>query len=433
MRDSTRELRRWTRLKPEILRPCTVALVSPMAMAANLADLSPGGIGLTLPPQATGLEPGLEIRVRIHFVGQELVERTGVVRSWNGAGHLGIEWPSEPSPWNGLERRERSRIPLGVHSLGIRLPLPHAHRIWTRCAIINLDADLGFQVETVGGPSYLLPGHLARLHLDLAYSSDQTWECQVLWCRPGEGQSIRMGLRLLERDPHLQDALGGWLELHGVLPPLVLQSMGLRDTPPAGQFRSRKVEERGEFQAVGQFLQAPAGISEGIRIGLWDGGKLVGGAELVVDPEEQRTIIRAFRILPAWMVPDAFLGLWEQMVRHFLATGTGCLELGNLHDQSLLLHLGGFRYRGPCASIPRDTILWGQGLGAIRWMHLYGDVSGFARIGARFPGMRLWTGSWVRRVIWMVLRDWREPAVRSRLHREIELWSRDRGEDSSVR
>jgi hypothetical protein len=150
-------------------------------------------------------------------------------------------------------------VNLPQDSLFARMPLRHAHRVWSRLRIVDISSDLGFQVETIGGPGYLLPGHRAPFHLDIPLLTGRCWECQILWWRPGTGQTVRMGLRILDPDPDLASALGEWLELDRLRPPLDLQDLGFRTATMEGQFRFRKVEEVGERKEVDGFLEQPTG------------------------------------------------------------------------------------------------------------------------------------------------------------------------------
>jgi hypothetical protein len=422
------ENRRWTRLNPEILLPCRVRVLG-TRLQAELRDLSPGGVGLALPP-CSDLPPAEHLRLAIRFRGQPEVVREGrLIRFDPTSGNAGLEWPSEPSAWSGLERRSRLRVHLPQDILFGRIPLVHAHRVWSRVRIVDLSSDLGFQVETVGGPGYMLPGHRGPFQLDLPGLTDQRWEAQVIWCRPGLGQATRLGLRILDPDADLAQALGEWLELDRLRPPLTLQELGFRKAALPGQFRFRKVEEKGERKELDEFLGTSAG-GTCIRLGVWDGPLLVGGALLrPAFPDGKTCRLEALRIRREWVVPDVFLGLWEQTIRHFLSTGSDVLSTPCPRDREALLRLAGLRPpHHPDAdwSISRRSVLWGEGLPLPTWHVLYAEVGTFAlqrRMAAGlFPDLFRRN---LRVAAWTLLRDWLLPKTRRRLHRQIDLWARD--------
>ena len=90
------EQRRWTRLMPEILSRCRVRVLVGPGIEAQLRDLSPGGIGLSIPPHSTLTATG-SVTVRIAFLGQPSVVREGIVRRLDPiSGTLGLEWPAIP-------------------------------------------------------------------------------------------------------------------------------------------------------------------------------------------------------------------------------------------------------------------------------------------------------------------------------------------------
>ena len=423
------EQRRWTRLSPEILMPCRIRFPG-TRLEPELRDLSPGGIGLILPP-CSPMRLGETLSMRVKFHGQPAVIREGVVRSFDPVtGNLGVAWPFEPDPWSGLERRARTRVHLPQDALFARLPLRHAHRVWSRLRIVDLSSDLGFQVETLGGPGYLLPGHRAPFHLDIPLLTACAWEAQVLWCRPGSGQGVRMGLRILDPDPDLASALGEWLELDRHRSPLDLQELGFRKAVLEGQFRFRKVEEVGERKEVGLLLDIPE-TAEGIRIGVWDGPSLVGGAMFHADGGTGTTCrVSHFQLRREWVVPDVFFGLWEQIVRHFLATGAESLSVVCPPGREDLFALAGLVRLGHADAgdwtLSRKSIIWGRSMDLVRWHILYSEVGAFA-LQHRDARMR-WQdrmARWSKVAAWNILRDWREPMEIRHLRREIELWARE--------
>ena len=426
---ATIEQRRWTRLNPEILTPCRVRIPGTRLMP-ELRDLSPGGIGLTLPPLSV-LPGGDSIRVRIAFRGQPAVLREGLVRGFDPvSGALGLAWPCEPSEWSSLERRVRTRVHLPQDSLFARMPLRHAHRVWSRLRIVDISSDLGFQVETIGGPGYLLPGHRAPFHLDIPLLTGRCWEGQILWWRPGSGQTVRMGLRILDPDPDLACALGEWLELDRLRPPLGLQDLGFRTSTMAGQFRFRKVEEVGERKEVDRFLEQPEG-GEGERIGVWDGHLLVGAALLETGMDKNRKTVR-LQLRREWVVPDVFFGLWEQVIRHFLTSGAQQLLASCPPGMDDLFTLAGLQRPGPDDParwrLSRRGVIWGRGMNLVRWHILYAEVGAFALLHRNAKPL------WVDRIVrlskiaaWILLRDWREPVELARLRREVDRWARSVG------
>jgi len=428
MEASQIEQRRWTRLNPEILMPCRVRLLD-LDVATELRDLSPGGIGLALPPGSI-LPYGELLRVRIAFRGQPAVVRDGIVSRFEPvSGNLGLAWPFLPSPWTELERRSRQRVHLPQDTLFGRIPLRHAHRVWSRFRIVDLTSDLGFQLETVGGPGYLLPGHVGAFQLDLPLLSGRQWDAQVIWCRPGQGQAMRMGIRVLDPDPDLSTALGEWLELDRMRSPLALQELGFRKAPLPGQFRFRKVEESGERRDLNEFLALPRD-GAGIPLGVWDGPLLVAGAYLrMEDHTGRRCRVDALRLRREWVVPDVFLGLWEQIVRHFLSTGAEVLHVPCPPGRERLFTMAGLQRpteHNPDWSIPRGAILWGRGVPLAHWHLLYSEIGAFS-LQKRGRKVR-WidrTLRTARKLGWMILRDWLDPRTRARFHREVDLWARD--------
>jgi hypothetical protein len=426
---ATIEQRRWTRLSPEILTPCRVRIPG-TRLIPELRDLSPGGIGLTVAPLSV-LPAGTSFPVRIAFRGQTAVLREGVVRGFDPvSGALGLSWPCEPSEWSHLERRGRTRVHLPQDSLFARMPLRHAHRVWSRLRIVDISSDLGFQVETIGGPGYLLPGHRASFHLDIPFLTACSWECQILWWRPGSGQTVRMGLRILDPDPDLASALGEWLELDRLRPPLDLQDLGFRTATMAGQFRFRKVEEVGERKEVDMFLEQPVG-GEGERIGVWDGHLLVGAALVGPEVDRSRNVVR-LHLRREWTVPDVFFGLWEQVIRHFLTSGAQQLLVTCPPGMDGLFSLAGLHRPGPDDAAPwrltRRGVIWGRGMNLVRWHILYAEVGAFAL--QHRDAKPLWVDRIVRLskiAAWTLLRDWREPVELGRLRREVDRWARSVG------
>jgi hypothetical protein len=423
------EQRRWTRLNPEILMPCRVRIVG-TRVDAELRDLSPGGIGLTLPP-CFPLPTGESISLRVKFSGQPEVVREGIVRGFDAVtGNLGVAWPFEPDAWDGLERRGRSRVHLPQDALFARLPLRHAHRLWSRLRIVDLSSDLGFQVETLGGPGYLLPGHRAPFHLDIPLLTGKAWEAQVLWCRSGIGQGVRMGLRILDPDPDLATALGEWLELDRHRSPLDLQELGFRKAVLEGQFRFRKVEESGEKKEVDLLLDLPP-QTEGIRIGVWDGHLLVGGALLLLEEGSNGSCrVSHFHLRREWVVPDVFFGPWEQVVRHFLASGTAQLSMACPPGREHLFALAGLNRSiqdvKPEWRMSRRSVMWARSMNLVRWHILYAEVGAFTLKHMDSPVR--WQDRlvrWSKIAAWNILRDWREPVELGRLRREIERWAAD--------
>ncbi|HXP90838.1 MAG TPA: hypothetical protein VN931_07925 [Fibrobacteria bacterium] len=423
---ATIEQRRWTRLSPEILTACRVRIPGTRLMP-ELRDLSPGGIGLTLPPLSM-LPAGETIPVRIAFRGQPTVLRDGLVRGYDPvSGALGLSWPCEPSAWSSLERRGRTRVYLPQDSLFARMPLRHAHRVWSRLRIVDIASDLGFQVETIGGPGYLLPGHRAPFHLDIPLLTGRSWECQILWWRPGTGQTVRMGLRILDPDPDLASALGEWLELDRLRPPLDLQDLGFRTSTMEGQFRFRKVEEVGERKEVDGFLEQSED-GQGERIGVWDGHLLVGAALLETPADSLRKVV-FLKLRREWVVPDVFFGLWEQVIRHFLTSGAQQLLATCPPGMEDLFFLAGLHRPGPEDAerwrLSRRGVIWGWGMNLVRWHILYAEVGAFAL--QHRDAKPLWVDRIVRLsklAAWTLLRDWREPVELGRLRREVERWAR---------
>lgn len=413
-------------MRPEILTETRIRILDSPVPHATLLDLSPGGIGISL-DTASDFQVGQALRLEIRFASQETVIREGTLRHFRHGKELGLEWPTLPTPWDGIERRNLQRLPLEDLPLWGRIPVPHAHRVWSRLRVMDINSDLGMMVRTVGGPGYLLPGHFAKIHLDLAFAGTLSWECQVLWCRPSSGQGTLMGIRLLELDSELLDAVGQWLELHRARSPMDIQRLGFRKSLPPGQFRFRKVEAKDEWLELDEVIGVRESSTDLVRIGCWEGPRLVGGADLVVDPGLDITHLSSFFLHPDWVVPDAFLGLWEQVVRHFLGTGTRELRLDHIEGRERIFQLAGLKRLpdGEGWTLRRDSVLFGTGIGSIRWRHLYGEVAAFARGGTPLPASwRPKIASLLRTGWWFLLRDWREPTIRRSLHREIELWAR---------
>jgi hypothetical protein len=296
--------------------------------------------------------------------------------------------------------------------------------------IVDISSDLGFQVETIGGPGYLIPGHRAPFHLDIPLLVGRSWECQVLWCRPGLGQTVRLGLRILDPDPDLASALGEWLELDRLRPPLALQDLGFRTTPMAGQFRFRKVEEVGERNEVDGFLERPE-IGDGERFGVWDGQLLVGAALMERGTDDSRRTVQ-LRLRREWVVPDVFFGLWEQVIRHFLTSGAHELLATSPPGTDELFSLAGLHRSEPEVAaqwrLTRRGVIWGRGMNLVRWHILYSEVGAFAL--QHKDAKPLWVDRIVRLsklAAWTLLRDWREPVELGRLRREVDRWARSVG------
>lgn len=455
-----RELRRWTRLRPEILTRCRIRLVDGRKrIRCELLDLSPGGIGLAVVDKNWKPRGPIAL-VEVRFKGQPTVVRAAEIRriteTTTGA-LLGMAWMASPEAWNGVERRSRDRIVLPQDSLFARTPLRHAHNVWTRLTIVDVGSDYGFQVETRGGPAYLLPGHFARLHLDLPQLHRHGWDCQILWVKPSEGQIIRMGLRVLEPDPALEEILSEWLQIRRDWSPMELQNLGFGKDSLPGQYRFRKIEEIAESVSVANFLEemsrrrrrtgmeplhAIDRISDHdtIHLGCWDGRKLVAAVtldsrfdELVSDSSHSK--IADFAIEPDWIVPEVFVGLWEQTIRLFLASGNETLWVWCPPGRDELFRLAGFATAegprlpggiGTWMNISRTRLISGRGMNPTRWAILYSNVSSFVmqhqKSWLSVPGKLT---RWRNLAIFGLLRDWREPRERRKLRDVIECWSAD--------
>lgn len=451
-----RDLRRWTRLRPEILTRCQVRIVEfHRKTPCKLDDLSPGGLGVVVADRAYKPRDPV-VMLEIRFKGQTLVVRSAELRriSDHPEGRcLGFAWRMVPQAWNQEDRRNQGRLKLPPDELLARLPLRHAHNVWTRLSVVDINSDYGLQVETRGGPAYLLPGHLAKLHLDLPHLHQMGWECQVLWIRPAEGQAMRMGLRVLDPDPALEEILAEWLQIRRDGSPLQLKSLGFGKDSLPGQYRFRKVEEDFERLALARFLdEAAQGKRTGMerlqaldreddqdamRLGCWDGSRLVAAVTLDViaeDVEDQGySKIANFAIEPDWLVPEVFLGLWEQTIRLFLASRQSTLMAWCPPGRETLFHLMGLQDTaglelpdqiGTWMKITRDRIVSGAGMNAVRWAHLYAGVSSFViQHHGRSVPLRQRLARWRRLGMHSVLRDWREPVERRKLREAIRFWA----------
>ena len=453
-----RELRRWTRLRPEILTRCRVRVLGRRAKrSAELLDLSPGGIGLFL-PDASWRPDASVVQVEIRFDGQPVVVRSADVRRMEPRGQgvsLGLSWRVEPEPWNGVERRARPRLQVPVDEFFARTPLKHAHNVWTRLSIVDLCSDYGLQVETRGGPSYLLPGHVAELRLDLPHLHHQSWNCQILWIRPTPSHGMRMGIRILDPDPSLEGILSEWLQIRRLWSPYQLLTYGFSKDSLPGQYRFRKVEEIAERVAIANFFESMSkdGSRTGleplhalerlsdhdtIQLGCWDGNRLVAALSLETAFEEMaeadsHSRVVDFAIEPDWIVPEVFDGIWEQTVRLFLATGNSVLWIWCPPGRERLYRLFGMDEAvgptlpsgiGTWMNIPRSRLVAGAGMNAIRWSILYADVSRFVlghQNGSLSLPRRL--ARWRRLAQFQILRDWLEPREQRRLSQAIETWS----------
>ncbi len=461
-----RELRRWSRLRPEILTRCVVKiLVGRQRIGGELIDLSPGGIGL-LVEGVPRLEIGQKTLVEIRFGGQPLAVRSAEVRritpSTDGI-LIGLSWRMIPEIWNEIERRNPSRLTLPVDALFARTPLKHAHNVWTRLSVIDINSDFGFQVETRGGPAYLLPGHRTVLGLDLPHLHQHGWECQVMWVRPALGQGMRLGLRVLDPDPTLDEILSEWLQIRREWSPLELQQLGFGKDSLPGQYRFRKIEEQAEAISFAAFLGESSGVEfnsgqEGLRkalptspiaeiqLGCWDGLQLV--AAITLSPLEDESIssslsvITNFAIEPHWIVPEVFLGLWEQTTRLFLASESPLLLAWCPPGRRELFRLLGLEETngptqpsggGTWMSIHRDRMISGIGMNAIRWVLLYANISNFV---LQHQDRRLTIGNGIarfrRKILFWILRDWREPHERNKLRKAIGKWAIDMQETPTM-
>lgn len=461
-----RELRRWTRLRPEILTRCRTRILDRgRKIPCALLDLSPGGIGLLLDHQ--DWKPhGSVVQVEIKFDGQPVAVRAADVRrieERDGNQSLGLAWRVDPEPWNQIERRARSRLDLPLDEFLARTPLRHAHNVWTRLSIVDVSSDFGFQVETRGGPAYLLPGHLTELRLDLPHLHHHGWDCQILWIKPTEGHGMKMGMRVLDPDPALIEIFSEWLQIRRRWSPLHLLSLGFPKESLPGQYRFRKVEEIAERVAVANFFEdmTRRGTRTGmehlhsverisnhdtIHLGCWDGRRLVAALSLDTKFEEMvsedsHARVVDFAVEPDWIVPEVFFGLWEQTVRLFLAGGNTFLWMWCPPGRDRLFRLAGLEEAvgpalpaglGTWMNIHRNRLVSGHGMNAIRWALLYADVSGFV-LRHQNGGISL-----VRRMTRLrklvqfgILRDWREPRELAKLQEAVEDWAMEIHESSS--
>lgn len=452
-----RDQRRWTRLRPEILTRCQVRIVEPeRKIPCTLDDLSPGGVGV-LVADRTWKNSGPVSMLEVRFKGQPLVVRTAELRRSTDSPEglsLGFAWRMVPETWNREDRRNQVRAPLPPDALFARIPLRHAHNVWTRLSVVDVNSDFGFQVETRGGPAYLLPGHLARLHLDLPHLNRMGWDCQVLWIRPGEGQVVRMGLRVLEPDPALEEIVSEWLQIRREFPPVHLKNLGFGKDSLPGQYRIRKVEEAEESHSLAAFLDDMSqrtqrtGLErlhaldnrndpDAQRLGCWDGPRLVAAMTLDViaeDAEEQGySKISNFAIEPNWLVPEVFLGLWEQTSRLFLASKQSVLMAWCPPGREHLFRLAGMEETsglvlpdgiGTWMKISRERMVTGAGMNAFRWALLYADLSRFVleHLGKTVT-FRQRLVRWRKQGIHLLLQDWREPLERRKLREAIDRWA----------
>lgn len=454
----SRDLRRWTRLRPEILTRCQVRIVEGhRKTACRLDDLSPGGVGVLVDDRSLELlDPVVMLEIR--FKGQPPVVRAAELRRTTERPDglcLGFAWRMVPAAWNGEDRRNQDRLSLPSDELLARMPLRHAHNIWTRLSVVDINSDFGLQVETRGGPAYLLPGHLAKLHLDLPHLHQRGWDCQILWIRPSDGQAMRMGLRVLDPDITLDEILSEWLQIRRECSPVQLKNLGFGKDSLPGQYRFRKVEEITESRSLARFLDDMSkrdlrtGMMErrhkmdhendqdALHVGCWDGQRLVAAMTLDVIAEDAEdhgySEIANFAIEPNWLVPEVFLGLWEQTIRLFLASQQSALmawcpsgreklfQLLGLHETSGLELPGNI---GTWMKISRDRIVSGTGMNAIRWAILYSGVSDFVlQHQGRSVSLRQRLARWRRLGIFALFRDWREPVERRKLREAIELWA----------
>lgn len=452
-----RELRRWTRLHPEILTRCQVRIVEALRkIDCELVDLSPGGAGLLVSDKFWHPAGDLAM-LEIRFKGQPVVVRAAEIRRCDPQDdgvRLGIAWRMDPPAWNLDDRRNRTRLELPLDSLFARVPLRHAHNVWTRLSVIDVNSDYGFQVETRGGPAYLLPGHLATIHFDLPHIHLLDWDCQVLWIRPSAGQAMRMGLRVLDPDPALEEILSEWLQIRRECSPVQLIDLGFGQDSLQGQYRFRKVEEITESVTVANFLEdlskrplrtgmeplhafERASDHETIHLGCWDGPQLVAAVTLDTRVDETgdptHTKVADFAIEPNWLVAEVFMGIWEQTIRLFLASGHTSLWVWCPPGRERLYSLAGLTESsglalpngtGTWTKITRDRLVAGVGMNSIRWMILYDSVSSFVLQHQEK------TLSWRKRLvrlrkqaIFMILQDWREPLERAKFRREINQWA----------
>ncbi len=453
-----RDQRRWTRLRPEILTQCRVRIVEPdRKIPCTLVDLSPGGIGVLA--DNAWKDHGVPALLEIRFKGQPLVVRSAELRRITPRPEgirLGFAWRMEPQPWNGDDRRNRGRLALPADELFARVSLRHAHGIWTRMTVIDANSDYGFQVETRGGPAYLLPGHLAELHLDLPHLHRMGWDCQVLWIRPAQGQSMRMGLRVLDPDPALDEIVSDWLQIRRDCAPVQLRNLGFGKDSLPGQYRFRKVEEAIETRALRAFLDDMSrrllrtGMErlhaldrpddqDALSLGCWDGQRLVAAMTLDVlatDAEEQGfSKITNYAIEPDWLVPEVFFGLWEQTIRLFLASRQSILMTWCPPGRERLFRLLGMEESaglelpdgvGTWMSLSRDRIVFGTGMNAFRWSILYADVSLFVlqHHGKAFPRRKRLVRA-RKSGLFLLLRDWREPLEQRKLRTAVDEWAEE--------
>lgn len=452
-----RDQRRWTRLRPEILTRCKVRIVEPdRKTPCFLDDLSPGGIGVVVSDR-TWSPLGTVVLLEIRFKGQPLVVRAAELRRSTDRPEglcVGFAWRMEPETWHRDDRRNLARAPLPSDALFARIPLRHAHDVWTRLSVIDVNCDYGFQVETRGGPAYLLPGHLAKMHLDLPHLHRLGWDCQVLWIRVAEGQAMRMGLRVLDPDPALEEIVSEWLQIRREYPPVQLKSLGFGKDSLPGQYRFRKVEESEESLALGAFLDDMSrrtqrtgmerlhtldrqNDQDAQRLGCWDGQRLVAAMTLDViaeDAEESGySKISNFAIEPKWLVPEVFLGLWEQTARLFLASKQSVLMAWCPPGREHLFRLAGLQEStglhlpdgvGTWMKISRERMVTGTGMNAFRWALLYSNLSNFVlQHHGKTVTLRQRLVRWRKQGIHLLLKDWREPLERRKLRVAIDQWA----------
>jgi len=177
---------------------------------------------------------------------------------------------------------------------------------------------------------------------------------------------------------------------------------------------------------------------DSFHLGCWDGRKLVAAMtldsridELVSDTTHSK--VADFAIEPDWIVPEVFVGLWEQTVRLFLASGNETLWVWCPPGREELFRLAGMvEATGPhlpggigtWMNIQRERLICGRGMNPTRWAVLYSSVSSFVmqhqKASLSFPGKLT---RWRNLALFGLLRDWREPRERRKLRDAIECWS----------
>jgi hypothetical protein len=178
---------------------------------------------------------------------------------------------------------------------------------------------------------------------------------------------------------------------------------------------------------------------DALRVGCWDGPRLVAAVTLDVIAEDSEehgySKISNFAVEPNWLVPEVFFGLWEQIIRLFLASKQSTLmawcppgreklyQLVGLQDSAGLDLPDGI---GTWMKISRHRIVSGAGMNSIRWAILYSGVSSFVlqHHGSSVPP-RQRLARWRRLGIFALLRDWREPVERRKLRESIDQWAAD--------